>query len=61
MVALFHYLFSPVQLILTFIPVTGQLDDLIMLYVSMKLAGRIGIAIGPCALCSPGGNQLSDV
>jgi uncharacterized membrane protein YkvA (DUF1232 family) len=31
------YLLSPIQLIPTFIPVIGQLDDLAVLYVGMKL------------------------
>ena len=32
------YLFSPIQLIPTCIPVIGQLDDLVVLYVGVKLA-----------------------
>jgi uncharacterized membrane protein YkvA (DUF1232 family) len=35
------YLVSPVQLIPTFIPVIGQLDDLFVLYVGMKLVRRL--------------------
>ena len=31
------YIFSPIQLIPTFIPVIGQLDDLCVLYAAMKL------------------------
>jgi uncharacterized membrane protein YkvA (DUF1232 family) len=35
------YLLSPIQLIPTFIPVIGQLDDLFVLYVGMKLIRRL--------------------
>lgn len=35
------YLFSPIQLIPTFIPVIGQLDDLMVLYVGVRLAVRM--------------------
>jgi uncharacterized membrane protein YkvA (DUF1232 family) len=35
------YLFSPIQLIPTFIPVIGQLDDLAVLYIGMKIARKV--------------------
>ena len=35
------YIFSPIQLIPTFIPVIGQLDDLAVLYIGMKLLRRL--------------------
>jgi uncharacterized membrane protein YkvA (DUF1232 family) len=35
------YLCSPVQLIPTFIPVIGQLDDVLVLYFGIKLAVRM--------------------
>jgi uncharacterized membrane protein YkvA (DUF1232 family) len=35
------YLFSPVQIIPTFIPIIGQLDDLAVLTVGMKLIRRL--------------------
>jgi uncharacterized membrane protein YkvA (DUF1232 family) len=35
------YLLSPIQLIPTFIPVIGQLDDLFVLFVGMKLIRRL--------------------
>ena len=35
------YLLSPIQLIPTFIPLIGQLDDLLVLYVGMKLVTRL--------------------
>ena len=35
------YLLSPIQLIPTFIPLIGQLDDLLMLYAGMKLVTRL--------------------
>jgi uncharacterized membrane protein YkvA (DUF1232 family) len=34
------YIFSPIQLIPTFIPLIGQLDDLFVLFVGMKLMRR---------------------
>jgi uncharacterized membrane protein YkvA (DUF1232 family) len=34
------YLLSPIQLIPTFVPVIGQLDDLFVLFVGMKLVRR---------------------
>jgi uncharacterized membrane protein YkvA (DUF1232 family) len=34
------YIFSPVQLIPTFIPVIGQLDDLLVLFLGMKLVRK---------------------
>lgn len=34
------YLFSPVQLIPTFIPVIGQMDDLLVLYIGMKIVRK---------------------
>jgi uncharacterized membrane protein YkvA (DUF1232 family) len=35
------YLFSPVQIIPSFIPVVGQLDDLFVVYIGMKLVRRL--------------------
>jgi len=35
------YLFSPIQLIPSFIPVIGQLDDLVVVYIGVKLAVRM--------------------
>jgi uncharacterized membrane protein YkvA (DUF1232 family) len=35
------YLVSPIQLIPTFIPVIGQMDDLFVLYVGMKLVRKL--------------------
>ena len=35
------YLFSPIQLIPSFIPVIGFLDDLLVLFVGVKLVQRI--------------------
>jgi len=35
------YLLSPIQLIPSFIPVIGQLDDLFVVYVGMKLVRRL--------------------
>jgi uncharacterized membrane protein YkvA (DUF1232 family) len=35
------YLFSPIQLIPTFIPVIGQLDDLFVLFVGMKCLRKL--------------------
>jgi uncharacterized membrane protein YkvA (DUF1232 family) len=35
------YLFSPIQLIPTFIPIIGQLDDLFVLYLGLKFAIRL--------------------
>jgi uncharacterized membrane protein YkvA (DUF1232 family) len=35
------YLLSPIQLIPTFVPVIGQLDDLFVLFVGMKLIRRL--------------------
>jgi uncharacterized membrane protein YkvA (DUF1232 family) len=35
------YLFSPLQLIPSFIPVVGQLDDLFVVYIGMKLVRRL--------------------
>jgi uncharacterized membrane protein YkvA (DUF1232 family) len=35
------YLLSPIQLIPTFIPVIGQLDDLLVLYLGMKLVRKL--------------------
>jgi uncharacterized membrane protein YkvA (DUF1232 family) len=35
------YLVSPVQLLPTFIPVIGQLDDLFVLFVGMKLLRKL--------------------
>lgn len=35
------YLFSPIQLIPSFIPVIGQLDDLFVVYIGMKLVRRL--------------------
>jgi uncharacterized membrane protein YkvA (DUF1232 family) len=35
------YLLSPIQLIPTFIPIIGQLDDLFVLFVGMKLIRRL--------------------
>jgi uncharacterized membrane protein YkvA (DUF1232 family) len=35
------YLLSPVQLIPTFVPVIGQLDDLFVLFVGMKLIRKL--------------------
>jgi uncharacterized membrane protein YkvA (DUF1232 family) len=39
------YIFSPIQLIPTFIPLIGQLDDLLILFVGMKLLRRITPAL----------------
>jgi uncharacterized membrane protein YkvA (DUF1232 family) len=52
------YLFSPLQLIPSFIPVIGQLDDLLVVYVGMKLVRRLTppAVISECeskALCTP--------
>ena len=35
------YLLSPIQLIPTFIPVVGQMDDLLVLFVGMKLVHKL--------------------
>jgi len=35
------YIFSPIQLIPTFIPVIGQLDDLLVLFIGMKLLRKL--------------------
>lgn len=35
------YLLSPIQLIPTFIPVVGQLDDLFVLFIGMKLVRKL--------------------
>lgn len=35
------YLLSPIQLIPSFIPVIGQLDDLFVVYIGMKLVRRL--------------------
>lgn len=35
------YIFSPIQLIPTFIPVIGQLDDLLVLFLGMKVLRRM--------------------
>jgi uncharacterized membrane protein YkvA (DUF1232 family) len=35
------YLLSPIQLIPTFVPVIGQLDDLFVLFIGMKLIRRL--------------------
>jgi uncharacterized membrane protein YkvA (DUF1232 family) len=35
------YIFSPIQFIPTFIPVIGQLDDLLVLFLGMKLIRRL--------------------
>ncbi len=35
------YLVSPIQLIPNFIPVIGQMDDLLVLYVGLKLIRRL--------------------
>jgi uncharacterized membrane protein YkvA (DUF1232 family) len=35
------YIFSPVQLIPSFIPLIGQLDDLLVLFVGMKLLRKL--------------------
>jgi uncharacterized membrane protein YkvA (DUF1232 family) len=35
------YLVSPIQIIPTFIPVIGQLDDLLVLFVGMKLVRKL--------------------
>jgi uncharacterized membrane protein YkvA (DUF1232 family) len=35
------YVFSPIQLIPTFLPVIGQLDDLMVLYLGLKLTIRL--------------------
>ena len=35
------YIFSPIQLIPTFIPIIGQLDDLVVLLLGMKLLRRL--------------------
>ena len=35
------YLFSPIQLIPTFIPLVGQLDDLLVLFVGMKCLRKL--------------------
>jgi len=38
------YLVSPVQLIPTFIPIIGQLDDLLIIYLGMKLVHKLAPA-----------------
>ena len=38
------YLVSPIQLIPTFIPVIGQLDDLLIIYLGMKLVHKLAPA-----------------
>jgi uncharacterized membrane protein YkvA (DUF1232 family) len=35
------YLFSPIQLIPTFIPVVGQMDDLFVLFIGMRLVHKL--------------------
>jgi uncharacterized membrane protein YkvA (DUF1232 family) len=35
------YIFSPIQLIPTFIPLIGQLDDLLVLYLGMKAVQQL--------------------
>lgn len=35
------YVLSPIQLIPSFIPVVGQLDDLLVVYLGMKLLGKL--------------------
>ncbi len=39
------YLVSPIQLIPNFIPVIGQMDDLLVLYVGIKLIRRLAPAM----------------
>ena len=44
------YLLSPVQLIPTFIPVIGQMDDLFVLFLGMKLVRKLtpGMVLAEC-------------
>jgi len=35
------YLFSPIQLIPTFLPIVGQLDDLLVLYIGLKFTIKL--------------------
>jgi uncharacterized membrane protein YkvA (DUF1232 family) len=44
------YIFSPIQLIPTFIPVIGQLDDIAVLLLGMKLVRRLtpGAVLAEC-------------
>jgi uncharacterized membrane protein YkvA (DUF1232 family) len=46
------YVLSPIQLIPTFIPVIGQMDDLFVVWLSMKLARKFSSerVIADCAL-----------
>ena len=55
------YIFSPIQLIPTFIPVIGQLDDLMVLYVGLKLAVRMVPQSVLAEYIQPHRQQLSEV
>ncbi len=52
-------LFSPIQLIWTFIPLIGQLDDPMVLYAGMKFRRQDVTAIGPGGRAEPYRGQSS--
>jgi len=58
------YIFSPIQLIPTFIPVIGQLDDLFVLWLGTKLLQKLTprAVLEECeAQVTPGGSRGSVV